>query len=1065
MGISSYRKESKNSSSLRSALVTQILSQRPSEQRFRAKARFTRLKERGAPWEGPQARCFCQNLVALVERGRTTGARGDRVRQSPDSMRVNAAAATHAAAAAALAIVEAAHAAAAATPVATAATPAAASATAAGCSLKSELSLLSASLWCPSLAASARPATIDSSLFAACLEAPEELSIHCKEQVQPLLPHLQQQQQQQQGLTTQEVQHLLMRVEGCITRQQSLGRRLCFFDLRSRQAVAAAAAAAAATAAARVAEAAAANSETVLAAEAVDSAGSANDTEASGGLSPARGGLKGQPAQAPACPTPAAAPAAAAAAGGGVAVCCSVSSFEFGGLDVHRSVARRLRVGDAVEVVGVLERRGDPGSSENHRIDRDGGLTKSTLYEVQRDVGLKVVAIRACRPASPAEAAAVAAAAAAAAAAEQEGQPRFLLGKAQAAAATPVAAAAAQVATAATAAATDLSRICKFYLVAGTCRRACCPLLHERSGKLRRQYDLLKAQRQVLKVQQQLLTPTAEQQQHEQQLLPPQLRHCSPSRKPPSAGSCFSALTAQQQPQQQQQHQQHPLGVNHQQYRVPQRPQQQPLKEGSQEQQQQLECLPQQAEPPEEQQQLYQQQQHSWPLAQQPHAQQEEQQRQRPLRIYPGSLRGSVFADWLVSTYGAERLQRGSGVVEIAGGRGELAFELAVKHGIAITIIDPRAPCTAKSLAVQPLEARKEWAISSVAEGGALEGPLSVEQGPEGAPAKSAQSQSGDSSLMSGGLRVHQCPLRLTRRQAAWLLQHKGLRRREAEAFFVESVETIPALFNPDLIRKSAYVRDKLLRASAIVGLHPDEATGDILRTGLMVDALRRGKSSNSGRSKSSSSSSSSSTPGSTSDASCGRQALRKRQSPTETQALQIFPADDLGMHMQQQQQQEQQEAAEPLPQLALAIVPCCVFSEKFPERRVPLAAAEAAAVSPGAAAAAAAVCTSPVTVSVAEAATTAAAAAAPAAPSCAAALGGSISERDEGQRRVTSPSFWSGDCSGASFMAGAEADGQVLVRTYEELLLWLHMQDAERRLRQQTLPLVGKNQVVFLPP
>ncbi|KAL8271600.1 hypothetical protein Esti_004506 [Eimeria stiedai] len=964
--------------------------------------------------------------------------------------------ATHAAAAST-------HAAAGATPKPAAATPtgaaetraaaagtpeaAAAAAMAAGCSPKGEIPLLAASLWCSSLAACARPATIDSSLFAACLEAPNELSIHCKEQVQPLLPQLQQ--QQQQGLTRREVQHLLMRVEGCITRQQSLGRRLCFFDLRPRQAVAAAAAAA-------VAE-----SETAAAAEAIESAGLAADAEASRSLSPAGDLSKGQHARVTACHTPTA--AAAAAAGVNVAVCCSVSSSEFGGLDVHRSVARRTRLGDAVEVVGIFERRGDPGSSEKLRRHREGGLTAASLRELQRDVGLKVVAIRAFRAASPAEAAAAAAAAAEVAAAEQEGQAQLLLGKAQAAAAaTPLAAAAAPAATAA--AAVDLSKICKFYLVAGTCRRACCPLLHERNGKLRRQYDLLKAQRQVLKVQQQLLMPiTQQQQQHEQQLLPRRLRRCSPSRKPPSAGSCFSALTAQQPQQQQHQQPQHQLHQQQQQH-VPNRPQQHSLQEGKKEQQQQqLECSLQQAGPPEEL-PCQQQQEQRWCLPQQPQVQQVHQQRQQPQRIYPGSLRGAVFADWLVSTYGVERLQRGSGVVEIAGGRGELAFELAAKHGIAITIIDPRAPCTAKSLAVQPLEARKDWGPSTTA-GAAFEGLLSVEVGPKGSPANVDQPPSGKPHLTSESGRSHQCRLRLTRRQAAWLLQHKGLRRREAEAFFVESVETIPALFNSDLIRKSSYVRDKLLRASAIVGLHPDEATGDILQTGLMVDAIRRGSNSNSS-SSSSSRNSSSSGPGYTREASCGRQqALGKINSPAEAQASPLSPTGDLEMYMQQQQHQRQQQQEPAPPSLALAIVPCCVFSEKFPERRVSLAAAEAAAVSPAAAAAAAALPTPLVTVSAEEAAT-AAAAAAPAAATRGAALGDWTLERGEHREGVTSPSFWSGDgCGGAPFMAGAEADGQVLVRTYEELLLWLHIQDVERRLRQQTLPLVGKNQVVFLPP
>ena len=175
----------------------------------------------------------------------------------------------------------------------------------------------------------------------------------------------------------------------------------------------------------------------------------------------------------------------------------------------------------------------------------------------------------------------------------------------------------------------------------------------------------------------------------------------------------------------------------------------------------------------------------------------------------------------------------------------------------------------------------------------------------------------------------------------------------------------------------------------------------------------------------------------------------------------------------QEPQQQQQEEAAEALPDLAIAIVPCCVFSELFPERRVPLAAAEAAAVSPTAAAGAAAA------VAVAVAASAAAAgAASPAAAAAAcrsplsppAAEPWDLLQQEDveallGRLCLEGPFQKGPPGEGPPFMAEAEADGEVLVRTYEELLLWLHLQDPQRRLQQETLPIVGKNQVIFLPP
>lgn len=56
------------------------------------------------------------------------------------------------------------------------------------------------------------------------------------------------------------------------------------------------------------------------------------------------------------------------------------------------------------------------------------------------------------------------------------------------------------------------------------------------------------------------------------------------------------------------------------------------------------------------------------------------------------SQRARIFASWLVQTYGAERLRAGSGVLDVAGGRGDVAFELQAVCGIRATVVDPRAP-------------------------------------------------------------------------------------------------------------------------------------------------------------------------------------------------------------------------------------------------------------------------------------------------------------------------------------------------------------------------------------
>lgn len=53
------------------------------------------------------------------------------------------------------------------------------------------------------------------------------------------------------------------------------------------------------------------------------------------------------------------------------------------------------------------------------------------------------------------------------------------------------------------------------------------------------------------------------------------------------------------------------------------------------------------------------------------------------------AMRARLFANWIVETFGEESLQRGSGVLDIAGGKGQLSVELAVTGQIPCTVIDP----------------------------------------------------------------------------------------------------------------------------------------------------------------------------------------------------------------------------------------------------------------------------------------------------------------------------------------------------------------------------------------
>ena len=53
--------------------------------------------------------------------------------------------------------------------------------------------------------------------------------------------------------------------------------------------------------------------------------------------------------------------------------------------------------------------------------------------------------------------------------------------------------------------------------------------------------------------------------------------------------------------------------------------------------------------------------------------------------------RAKKFAEWLVATFGEEALRRGRGALDVAGGRGDVAFELHTVRGVPTTLVEPRA--------------------------------------------------------------------------------------------------------------------------------------------------------------------------------------------------------------------------------------------------------------------------------------------------------------------------------------------------------------------------------------
>eukprot|EP00536_Pseudo-nitzschia_multiseries_P011481 jgi/Psemu1/289706/fgenesh1_pg.394_\ len=62
--------------------------------------------------------------------------------------------------------------------------------------------------------------------------------------------------------------------------------------------------------------------------------------------------------------------------------------------------------------------------------------------------------------------------------------------------------------------------------------------------------------------------------------------------------------------------------------------------------------------------------------------------------------RHRIFAEWLVKTYGTDFLSTGSGVLDVAGGNGELGNELW-KFGVPSTLLDPEPRCDLETVPFQ----------------------------------------------------------------------------------------------------------------------------------------------------------------------------------------------------------------------------------------------------------------------------------------------------------------------------------------------------------------------------
>ncbi|KAF9949302.1 hypothetical protein BGZ72_008910 [Mortierella alpina] len=183
----------------------------------------------------------------------------------------------------------------------------------------------------------------------------------------------------------------------------------------------------------------------------------------------------------------------------------------------------------------------------------------------------------------------------------------------------------------------------------------------------------------------------------------------------------------------------------------------------------------------------------------------------------PHSQRAYIFCRWLVDKYGKEYLNSGSGVLDVAGGKGEISLFLTHMFGIRSTVVEPNVRRD------KPYQRRNLMDV--------IQKQLDIEAGGDGnfyrrfAPT-SLKPQAQDIDSSSGGSVA--TPERVQNGDGEIDLKERRRVKKQKMAQFV--VPRLCALLDEQFVVNHPGV---LEQASIIIGMHPDQATEPIVTMAL----------------------------------------------------------------------------------------------------------------------------------------------------------------------------------------------------------------------------------------
>ncbi|KAI8600578.1 hypothetical protein EDD21DRAFT_354420 [Dissophora ornata] len=181
--------------------------------------------------------------------------------------------------------------------------------------------------------------------------------------------------------------------------------------------------------------------------------------------------------------------------------------------------------------------------------------------------------------------------------------------------------------------------------------------------------------------------------------------------------------------------------------------------------------------------------------------------------------RALYFAHWLIKTFTRDFLSSGAGVLDIAGGRGDLSWELQTRQGIRSTIVEPRSGKGMRKW-------QRKWLQKFMADNNRFVSPASAS-----ALAIMVETEEGDA--------LEKMNVEDPEEQ-----EPDGGKDFEGLGDFIPTTLTY-ALQATEPARMQSMLDDKFLvdqqdlvdKASIMIGLHPDQATEPIVRA-----ALKAGK-------------------------------------------------------------------------------------------------------------------------------------------------------------------------------------------------------------------------------